>query len=272
LSSALEAFYLDTAGGPRFCVLRRPAPGVRSLGAVLYLHPFAEEMNKSRRMAALGATALAEAGWTVLAMDLQGCGDSAGEFRDASWQQWVADGIAGLEWLAGESAERPWLWGLRAGALLASQVAAERGEIAGLLLWQPVLSGNQHLTQFLRLKVAGEALGEAKARGSTQALRDELAANHVLEIAGYELGPALASGLDAAKFVNPPAGTRVVWGEASSQPSPDLSPASRQTVTRLGGSGLRVDAFAVQGPAFWQSVEIEESPALVEETVRRMSA
>ena len=58
--------------------LHHPARGGAVRARVLYLHPLAEEMNRSRRMAALQARALAAAGCEVLQPDLLGCGDSAG--------------------------------------------------------------------------------------------------------------------------------------------------------------------------------------------------
>ena len=88
-----EAFFLSVDGGrlgQRFCLFH-PAQGGVPKGCVLNIHPFAEEMNKSRRMAALQARALAKAGYAVLQIDLFGCGDSSGDFGDASWQDWVGD-------------------------------------------------------------------------------------------------------------------------------------------------------------------------------------
>jgi alpha/beta superfamily hydrolase len=79
-----SAFFLDTPDGPRYCQLHAPQGGPLQ-GLILCIHPFAEEMNKSRRMAALQSRALAEAGYTVLQIDLHGCGDSAGDFGEASW-------------------------------------------------------------------------------------------------------------------------------------------------------------------------------------------
>ena len=58
-----EAFFLPFAHGGRFCILHQPGSGSSAtLGAILFVHPFAEEMNKSRRMAALQARALLDAG------------------------------------------------------------------------------------------------------------------------------------------------------------------------------------------------------------------
>src|SRR5258705_9769402 len=77
---SVETFFLPLDNAKRFCISTIPSNGVEPRGSVLYLPPFAEEMNKSRRMAALQARAFARIGWNVLQMDLFGCGDSSGEF------------------------------------------------------------------------------------------------------------------------------------------------------------------------------------------------
>ncbi|MEN9478057.1 MAG: hypothetical protein RLZZ300_2198, partial [Pseudomonadota bacterium] len=108
---------------------------------MLYIHPFAEEMNKSRRMAALQSRALAATGYDVLQVDLLGCGDSSGDFSDASWQAWREDVLAGYRSLRERSTAPLILWGLRAGCLLAAETATELPEAADFIFWQPVISG-----------------------------------------------------------------------------------------------------------------------------------
>src|SRR5205823_606352 len=158
------------------------------------LHPFAEEMNKSRRMAALQARAFAARGYAVLQIDLLGCGDSSGGFDDARWSRWKHDVRNAQRWLS-DHAEGPMhLWGLRLGALLAADCAREQdASFASLLMWQPVTSGAQFMTQFLRLRLTNEMLSGAAARGGVEPLRAQLAAGRALEIGGYELTPELAS-------------------------------------------------------------------------------
>src|SRR5690349_16288563 len=106
-------FYLATPHGSRFCIRHAPPGACR--GALLYVHPLAEEMNKSRRTAALLARALAAEGWLVLLPDLDGCGDSEGDFGATSWMRWLDDVTFALDWLAQESGQRPALWALRHG-------------------------------------------------------------------------------------------------------------------------------------------------------------
>jgi exosortase A-associated hydrolase 2 len=260
----LEGFLLALEGGGRFC-LYHPAAG-NGIGAAVYVHPFAEEMNKSRRMAALQARALSEAGIAVLQIDLMGCGDSVGDFGGATWPVWISDVVAALHWLRARTGFPPLLWGLRSGCLLAA-AAARVESVPGLVLWQPVISGRQHLQQFLRLRVAGELVGRAGAeRTGTAELRAALEGGATLDIAGYALAPALAMGLDAADLELPSSSTRVAWLEVSPSDPPELSPAGRQRVAAWQAAGHRVTSRAVAGLAFWQTQEIAECPALIEAT------
>ena len=147
----MEAFFLPVAQGHRFCLLREPAPSVPARGAVVYVHPFAEEMNKARRMASLQAKAMAGAGYFVLQIDLHGCGDSSGDFGDALWERWIDDVAAACTRLRERTGAELWLWGLRTGCLLATEAVKRLDGATRLLMWQPTLSGKQFLQQFLRL-------------------------------------------------------------------------------------------------------------------------
>lgn len=275
MAAPFQPFFLPgpaAAGGQRFAIHHPPQGAPR--GAVLYLHPFAEEMNKSRRMAALGARALAAAGYGVLQLDLLGCGDSSGDFGDANWAHWLEDAELGARWLRDRHDGPLWLWGLRAGALLASETALRMAGERHLLLWQPAASGKLLLQQFLRLRMAGQLLDDAPAessRGVTEGLRKDLAAGRAVDIAGYTLAPGLAQGLEAATLQPPPAGCRVIWLELSSRTPPALQPASDALVERWRAAGHEVQTRALAGPAFWQTTEIEETPALVQATAQALT-
>ena len=103
-----EALFLPAEQGQRFCIFHRPG-GAEARAALIFLHPFGEEMNKSRRMAALQARALAAAGYAVLQIDLHGCGDSSGDFSEASWDSWLADVSLAHAWLRTRSSAPLWL-------------------------------------------------------------------------------------------------------------------------------------------------------------------
>ncbi|MDR7334156.1 hydrolase 2, exosortase A system-associated [Roseateles asaccharophilus] len=263
-----DVFFLPAVGGEqRLCLFHAPAGTPRS--KLLYLHPFAEEMNKSRRMAALACRALAEAGHAVLQIDLRGCGDSSADFGDSGWADWQADVRLGLEALdARVPGDAPlWLWSLRAGGLLA---AADWGRTVNHLFWQPMTSGKLALQQFLRLKLAAE-MASGASKGLMDQLKTELAAGRPVEIAGYRLGAALASGLEAAKLTPAGQAGRVEWLELSTREDATLTPVTEQAVKSWQDAGWTVRTQIVQGPGFWSTSEIELAPALITATVEALS-
>ena len=69
-AAAPQPMFLAQGAAARFALYHAPQQPCR--GALLYLHPFAEEMNKARRMAALQARRLAAEGWGVLQLDFHG--------------------------------------------------------------------------------------------------------------------------------------------------------------------------------------------------------
>ena len=286
-SQTMEPFFLPVADGQRFCLLHRPASSVSVRGAVVYVHPFAEEMNKARRVAALQARAMAAAGYFVLQIDLLGCGDSSGDFGDATWERWVEDVVAACLWLRQQTDADLWLWGLRTGCLLVTEAAKRlagsmiesvdsgvrrNGAVAlspdvshRLLLWQPVLSGKQFLQQFLRMKIAGEMLtGESK--GLMERLRADLDNGRAVEVGGYRLSPGLANGLERTELTLPDHPTRVEWIEVSGKTDGGLSPAATMRLEKWSAAGHAVRGAVACGPSFWQTTEIEECPALIDAT------
>lgn len=268
---APEAFFLPAGaepGGRRYC-LYQPAVGA-CRGALVYVPPFAEEMNKSRRMAALLARELARQGIATLRIDLHGCGDSGGDFADARWESWRDDVGLASDWLEQRSGHRPALLGLRLGALLAMDYAANADPGRAprqLILWQPVLDGATVLTQFLRLRTAGAMMGATgAAENSTAALRAMLAAGLSLEVAGYELSPELALAMDGLKLAPlGRAGCALHWFDVG-QPARALSPAADKALAALRERGVEVDMTRIDGPAFWGSQEIATCQPLLEAT------
>ena len=270
MSAQPEAFFLPDGNSQRFCLFH-PAQGNVTRGLLLYVHPFAEEMNKSRRMAALQARALSGAGYAVLQVDLQGCGDSSGDFDEATWQGWVSDVVHAARWLRERSDAPLWLWGLRAGCLLASEAARQLDEVCHFLLWQPATAGKPLLQQFLRLKVAGDML-TGNTKGVMESLRQQLSQGTPIEIAGYTLSAALASGLEQAALLPPAHAGRLEWVELSSRPDASLLPLTAQTLEKWQQAGFAVRSQIVAGPAFWQTSEIEEAPDLLTATLAALAA
>ncbi len=257
-----EAFFLGDGDERRFCLVSRPAG--RPIGALLHVHAFAEELNRSRRMVALAAQAFTEQGFTVLQMDLHGCGDSEGDFGDASWASWLADIDRAHAWLSGDTSAPKLLWGLRAGALLAASWLAQRHQALPLLAWQPVLNGKQYLTQFLRIRLGADLAQSTQAGQVLTELRATLQQGQAVSIAGYWLSPQMAADLEATTFRLPAAHPAPVMAlELGSGEAPGCTPALENWLNAARKAGQPCEALAVAGNKFWQSQETETAPALI---------
>ena len=271
---AAQPFFLDAAPGKRFCLYYPPSSDIDCRGAFIYIHPFAEEMNKSRHIAARQARAFAAQGHAVLQIDLFGCGDSSGDFADARWEIWKSDLAAAHAWLRSQTAAPVRLWGIRLGALLALDFARDfQGEIHAQLLWQPVLRGEAFLTQFLRLQLATDMLaGQMPADQGTHKLRDKLLAGESVEIAGYTIAPALAQGIEAADAATLAPRCPTQWFELMQEPTRPLSPAASRLAANWKQNGTELIITQVQCLPFWLSQDNPECPELISATNARFSA
>ncbi|RMD63333.1 MAG: hydrolase 2, exosortase A system-associated [Alphaproteobacteria bacterium] len=275
--SGPRPLFLDGPAGPVFAIYHPPDPQApHDAGDIVYVPPFAEEMNQSRRMAALQARHLAAAGTGVLLLDLFGTGDSGGDFATARWETWLGDIAAAMDWITAAGRPLAGLWGLRLGAALALEAARTRaGGVPRLLLWQPVTRGRTFLTQFLRLRIAAALGGEEDGanRESTESLRRRLAAGEAIEVAGYSLAPALAAAIEALDLsaLVPPPGTRVGWIEigagAGAEPAQAApSPAAARVIAAWQETRPEdhapVAVRAVPGEPFW-AIQSWLEPVLV---------
>lgn len=266
-----EPFFLKARDGKRFCLYHPPHNDKECRGAFIYAHPFGDEMNKSRRMAAMQAGTFAMMGFGVLQMDLFGCGDSSGEFRDARWSIWKQDLALAKEWLENRISAPVSLWGLRLGALLALDFARSSGDtIEKIILWQPVISGESFLNQFFRLRLVNKMLSDApgseKVPG-TKTMRDQLANGETLEIAGYELAPDLTAAIDNLKATELiVAKSTIHWFEIVTEPGRPMTPSGTKVASAWKQNGVNLHIHIVSCVPFWATQEIAECPELVSAT------
>jgi exosortase A-associated hydrolase 2 len=262
----ITPFFIESPRGPLFCLYLAPQTNTIR-GGVLYLHPFAEEMHKSRRMAALQARALATQGYAVLQIDLTGSGDSAGDFSDASWSAWKDDALLAYQWLAKTINKPIGLWGLRTGGLLALDISRQLPAVDRLILWQPVTNGDLFLHQFLRIKLANEMLTRKQSKTNTKELRASLANGDSVEVAGYRLSPTMAHELAQIQFPALPPPCPVLWLEAGPDKDAQITPASHSIIDAWREAGAMVHAKALTSAPFWNTQEITESPEFITATL-----
>lgn len=266
----LRAQFLEAPAGRSFVVLRQPRPAG---GAVLVVPPFAEEMNKSRRMIAEVGRRLEQTGVGMLAIDLFGTGDSEGEFAQADWQRWKADVAAAVRWAAAEGAPVRGMLAIRLGCILGGEALADIGHsVQRTVLWQPIVSGRRFLEQFLRLRVAASMMG-GDSKETVAGLRGRLKSGELLEVAGYEISGTLADQLDAAElqpFLRAHLGA-LHWMETVRSADTALPVPSTKAIEFARASGVEVTAHPVTGEPFWSSTEIVCLDAMVERTAELLA-
>ncbi len=261
--------FIDSPQGRIFVIHHHPQSDVR--GGVLLVPPFAEEMNRSRRMMTLVAEALAMRGFHVVLPDLYGTGDSEGDFSEASWQGWVQQLEATMDATKQRFAVQcDALLGIRSGALLSLALLQLKSDIKKLILWQPVIDGAVYLNQFLRLRLAADMLQGNGNKESGQALKQRLSSGECVEVAGYGLTSAVSDGLAAASFkaIDAALLPSVYWIDlvASAEMTPPVP--HQKCVEAWREQGVDVRYQHVIGDSFWTSVETLVVPDVLSLSVR----
>ncbi|MEQ9061258.1 MAG: hydrolase 2, exosortase A system-associated [Gammaproteobacteria bacterium] len=229
------------------------------------LPPFAEEMNKSRRLLAETARTLTLQGCEVLVPDLSGTGDSAGSFGEVTWPDWCEE-VATLarQFHGAAGAGAPALLAIRSGALFlhVSGLVAN----ARVVAWQPVFDGERLLQQFMRLRVMA-----AKFAGRDESIawmKSELTAGRSVEIAGYPLGPALSEGFAAARLdpATLAAAARTTLLEVRTGGDATPTPPFSRFAAAATSCGAVVETRVVSAEQFWTSQEIAAPGAVTAAT------
>lgn len=262
----LQPRFIEGKRGALFALHHAPKTIAQPASCVLVVPSFAEEMNRCRYMQTLLAHKLTAAGVGMLIVDPYGAGDSAGEFEDSSWDQWIDDTVTAIGYARELGYARLSLLGIRLGALLA-QAAAVLSPVEHMVFWQPVVSGKVTMNQFLRLKVAA-SIGRDEEATSTAALEKELADGNSIQVAGYDVSPGLFDGIKNAHLnqhvneLNLP----VDWFTVLASEERKTPRGDRSAIEKWNGAGARVRHHEVIGLSFWQAHERTLAPALVEAT------
>lgn len=144
-----RACYVDDGDRYLFAWHHAPRPGKRRGAAVVLCAPLGSEYICVYRVWRVLAERLAENGFDVLRFDYEGTGESSGALEEPgrveAWSGNIARISAEARKLA-RSADVA-LIGLRIGATLAFQAAAEMADVDRLVLWAPFRSGRAYVRE-----------------------------------------------------------------------------------------------------------------------------
>jgi len=263
----LQPHFLKTPQGNIF--IQSFVPENPNGDVVLFIPPFAEEMNKSRRMMALLGRSLSTKGTLMVIPDLYGTGDSEGDFSDANWTIWQNNLELLVQKLQEDGVKTLSLVGLRMGCLLINDIISKyQIKVKDVIFWKPVTSGKQMINQFLRLRVANSMMDGLKE--TTTSLREKLASESELEVAGYGLNAGLVSDLDEQVMANKSFDDAINWHwfEVLAANSQSIPIASTKLIEGLSGRGIKTNLQQFVGENFWANQEIAEVPELISATSR----
>lgn len=205
----VEYDFFGPPGARLFGAMHRPQAG-RAAGGVLLCYPMGQEYMRIHRTYVELARSLAAAGFYALRFDYYGCGDSAGDSDEGDFARWSDDIRLAADELRSRAGVRDlFIVGSRVGANLVLDVSRDGGfDAAGLVLWEPIVSGAHYLAALRRahhdLLASNAILDGYEQRARTgypaefvgfplpQKLYDEVAGIDLLATArGASLPPAL---------------------------------------------------------------------------------
>lgn len=238
-----ETFFFGPEDTPLFGSFH-PARGEspRATG-VLTVYPMGQEYMRSHRAVLQLVGRLTRRGFPALRFDFHGCGDSSGEYEEASLWRWQEDIHRAVEELAmrGGLAAKA-LFGLRMGATLSALAAAERDDVNCLVLWNPVVNGRAHREELRQLQrqMLRRSYISAAAAGPA-------GGEDITEILGFPYSSSLLAELERVDLLTlgrrPAARILLLDSAGDSQ----LNSLSRH----LEGLGARVERLRFDGPRLW---------------------
>jgi exosortase A-associated hydrolase 2 len=263
----INPFFLDGPNGKLFCLLFKPNnKKLKKNPCIVHLPAFCEEMNNSRRTIVTQAKKFAKSGYAVLIFDLYGTGDSEGDFSDVLWDVWRNDIIFILKWMISNHGEVTWLWGLRSGCLLATELPI-LFSVKGLIFWQPIVSGTQIIEQLERIKNLNE-----KSVVDNRSLVDERTTNakEIKEIGGYEISNKFMEELKIKKMINYqlPPGIKLIWMEIKSLPNSRITPVSDEVIDELRKYDVKISQSIITGNPFWLTAQSDVTNQLIYKTTK----
>jgi exosortase A-associated hydrolase 2 len=175
----MSPFFFGTSERRIFGIYEPAAFRTTSKRAVVLCYPWGSEYIYAHRAIRQLAIKLSSAGFHTLRFDFFGTGDSAGDLAEADLAGWETDLESAMEEIRDiVGIAEITLIGLRLGATIAASVAARLpSKVDSLILWDPVVTGEEYLRQ----------LGVVSQPISDQLYSDSAGFGNALEIQGFPL-------------------------------------------------------------------------------------
>jgi len=152
IASVPSPFYFKSNDKQLFGCYHSPRREMNKSTAILLCYPIGQEYIRSHRSYQILATTLSRSGYPVLRFDYHGCGDSEGDFEQASLAQWLKDVEVAVSALKSYSdLNQVCVIGTRIGASIA-MLHAQKNEVNAMVLWDAVINGKNYLQELNRMQ------------------------------------------------------------------------------------------------------------------------
>lgn len=226
----------------------------RGVGVIL-CYPVINEYLRAHRAFVRLATQLAMEGFHVLRFDYFGSGDSYGDDDDANLAEWSKNLSTAIDELKhGCDASFISLIGLRMGASLALLAAEQRDDIDAVVLWEPVVRGEEYLREIKRFHIQSAVVG-----GLQQTVNEQADSGSHLELLGFRIPNALVDELSKLDLstIEKCNTKRVLLLENTDEYD------RRNLVERLKNLGTEVEQSYITCPSIWLEGDNESYAGLV---------
>lgn len=167
-------------------------PENKNSQGVLICHPLFEEKLHTHRVLVDFSRLLSSSGFAAMRFDYYGDGDSQGEFEEATVETRLSDINSALELLRKKtSIQKIALLGIRFGATLAALSVEKEKMVDALILWAPILKGNDYLQQLLRMNLTHQVVVYKKIVYTREELVRGLKEGKMINVEGYEISKEL---------------------------------------------------------------------------------
>ena len=181
---------------PLFGTYYLPQANSSKTTGVVLSYPMGQEYMWMHRSYRQLATLFTRAGFHVLRFDYYGCGDSGGNSDDGDIDQWLDDISTAIEEIKDSSGvTKVALVGFRLGATLSVLAGERRNDVDSLVLWDPVVNGNDYLQELIKTHVEWMENNLPDPSQSNQN-------SGSLEIMGFPITGGLQSGLGEINLLN----------------------------------------------------------------------
>ncbi|MFQ6097910.1 MAG: alpha/beta fold hydrolase [Armatimonadota bacterium] len=254
-------------------ILHTPDAECNRRAAFVFCPPFAEERKCAHRVLVRCARRFCDLGFSVLRFDLSGTGESEGAAADAAPDRWREDVHAAIAFVReAVGARHVGLLGLRLGASLSAQVAAERDDVQWLVLWEPVVNGPRYLSLNLRRSLIKQMLTQGKDFEATRSAAASEAGPRDTDFDGHRVSAACQEQISQIDLTSLQRLTAPHVLLLHIGPREVLSKECQAFLDHLRTLAVNVTAEAVREQPFWNLIGLVEGEAAVSGTVNWLNS